>query len=97
VSEVPHGLIPVAVAPSDRQLIADTGTVYSALNPAVQQKVSEIRATTRDSITIELESGVRVVWGSVDQSELKSQVLDALLPRKASVIDVSAPSNPTTR
>ena len=97
VEQAPPGLIPVAVAPGNRQLIADTGTVYSALSPAVQKKVREIQAVTRDSITIILTSGPRVIWGSVDQSDLKSQVLDALIDRKASVIDVSAPSNPTTR
>ena len=97
VASAPNGLVTVVVDPKNAALISDAGTVFNALDPAVQKKVREIDAPTRDSITVVLTTGVRVVWGDASQSELKSQVLDALVGRNVSVIDVSAPSNPATR
>ncbi len=96
-SRAPSGLIPVAVNPDDRQLVADTGVVYSSLSAGVQKKVRTITAKTPDSITIELKSGPTVVWGDASQSDLKSQVLDSLIDAKVSVIDVSSPSTPATK
>lgn len=40
---------------------------------------------------------VTVVWGSVDESALKAEVLAALLTTDAGVYDVSSPSTPVTR
>lgn len=40
---------------------------------------------------------VVVVWGSVDESSLKAEVLAALLQTDAKVYDVSSPSTPVTR
>ena len=44
-----------------------------------------------------LRSGIRVFWGSAEQSELKSQVTDLLLEGDGKVFDVSAPTHPTRR
>ena len=38
-----------------------------------------------------------VVWGGGEESVRKVAILEALLPTKAKVIDVSAPDTPVTR
>lgn len=94
---IPPGLVEVVVAPTNTALLADTWTVHNALDPSVRALVRLIEADTRDSITVVLITGVRVIWGDVGKSELKSQVLDALIDSSAKVIDVSSPANPATR
>jgi cell division protein FtsQ len=60
--------------------------------------VDRMTAGNRDSITLVLESGKTVTWGSSADSELKAQVVMALLKRKTeSSIDVSSPHNPAVR
>ena len=44
-----------------------------------------------------LEDGKRVVWGSADSSELKANVLVALLSQPGRTYDVSSPDLPTIR
>lgn len=94
---LPKGLIRVEADPKDQRVLVDTGTVYSALSAGLAGKVETIEARGRDSITLHLKDGVSVFWGSVEQSELKSQVIDALLPEGGRIFDVSAPSHPTRR
>lgn len=94
---LPKGLIRVEADPKEQGVLVDTGAVYSALSAALAGKLETIEARGRDSITLHLNDGVRVFWGSVEQSELKSQVIDALLPQGGKIFDVSAPSHPTRR
>jgi len=97
VSSAPSGLIVVDATATDRALLADVGTVFSALSTDTAAKVSRLQADTRDSIVLHLSDGSRVIWGSAEQSPLKSQVLDDLLPLGGTVFDVSAPAFPTRR
>ena len=46
---------------------------------------------------VRLRDGAKVIWGSAEQSELKSQVLATLLPLGGDVFDVSAPGFPARR
>ena len=78
-------------------MLVDVGTVFSALSGATAAKVSRLEAPTRDGIVLRLRDGSRVVWGSAEDSALKSQVLDALLPLGGTVFNVSAPGFPTRR
>ena len=94
---LPKGLVRVQARADDQQTLVDAGIVYSALSKATAAKVASIQARGRDSIALRLRSGARVFWGSADQSELKSQVIDALLDEGGSVFDVSAPAHPTRR
>jgi cell division protein FtsQ len=82
---------------NDPRLVRDLGTVLSALPAEVHKRVRQVSAETADSITLQLDGGVRVVWGSADQSALKAQVIVPLLQQKGTVYDVSAPSNPTVK
>lgn len=71
--------------------------VWASLPPDLVGRVIGVFASTRDDVELVLKSGAKVRWGSVEQSELKAQVLAALLQRRAEVYDVSAPSLPTTQ
>jgi cell division protein FtsQ len=76
-------------------LVAAMG-VLTSLPADLRARVMRLSATTRDDVELHLRSGATVVWGSVEQPELKAQVLSALLKRRAKVYDVSAPELPTT-
>lgn len=97
VTELPSGLVLVAAPASDQQLLADVGTVFSALSSDTAAKVERVEARTRDGIELKFRDGVRVIWGSAEQSALKSQVLDDMLTKGGRVFDVSAPGFPTKR
>lgn len=75
----------------------DVATVATHIPEAAKKKVTLIRAESVDRIEVSLEDRRSVVWGSADESELKSKVLEALLSVDAKVYDVSAPNHPTTR
>ena len=94
---MPKGLVRVIADPDDQQTLVDAGVVFSALSGKTADKVTVIVAPGRDSLSLRLRGGARVFWGSAEQSELKSQVLDVLLKQEGSVYDVSAPAYPTRR
>ncbi len=56
-----------------------------------------VSAATEDSITLHLTGGAQVRWGSATASSEKAAVLRALLHHKASLYDVSVPSQPATK
>lgn len=92
------GALPKAVVPADnQQVLKSVGIVVGALPASLQRKVDRIEATTEDSITLQLADGDTVLWGSDEQSALKSQVLVPLLRQKGSHYDVSAPGSPAVR
>jgi len=84
----------VTVDTTDQQLVRDVATVVTALPADLSPDVASITAATRDSITLDLNDGRQVIWGSADQSELKAQVIDPLLKQPGSVYNVSALANP---
>ncbi len=70
--------------------------VYQSLPESIRTKVAAMDAASRDGVELTLRSGSTVRWGSSDEPEFKSQVLEALLTRRAEIYDVSAPELPTT-
>lgn len=70
--------------------------VLQALPDEIKDRVTRVAASTRDDVRLHLASGSIVRWGSAQEPDFKSQVLLALLPRRARVYDVSAPQLPTT-
>ncbi len=97
VKNAPSGLVVVEADPNSQQVLVDVGTVFSALSSGTAATVSRLEAPTRDGIVLRLRNGTRVVWGSAEDSALKSQVLDDLLPLGGTVFNVSAPGFPTRR
>lgn len=91
--------LPVAQVSGDRRevTIRSVVAVSAALPADLRSKVTSITAGSPDSITLRLDGDVKVVWGSAEQSEKKVAVLSALMHRKASVYDVSAPDLPVTQ
>jgi len=85
----------VTVDATDQQLVAGVATVVTALPADLLPDVTSIDAATRDSITLKLNDGRQVIWGSADQSDLKAQVIGPLLKVSGKVYNVSAPANPS--
>jgi len=98
VSTRPAGLPEAKVTGTRRDVtIRSLVTVSAALPDTLRAQVRSISAASQDSITLNLGSGVKVVWGSSDDSARKAQVLSVLMKRKAKVYDVSAPDLPVTK
>jgi cell division septal protein FtsQ len=92
-AELPEDLI---VVTADGPALLASVEVLQALPPEIKGRVTRVAASTRDDVRLHLKSGSIVRWGSAQEPEFKSQVLLALLPRRARVYDVSAPQLPTT-
>ena len=100
-----EGMVVVTVprAPSDLPFVDASGAgVPAALAVAAQlpgwlrELTEEVRATTRNDVTLALRNGAEVIWGNAERDALKAQVLQALLPGDWSWYDVSAPEVPVT-
>lgn len=81
---------------------AAAGTALAALPPDLLSQVTNATAATPDSITFTFgASGQRVVWGSAEQSALKTLILQRLIatqdPGRAVEYDVSSPESPVIR
>jgi cell division protein FtsQ len=91
--------LPVALVTGPRRdvTVRSVVAVSAALPQALRSRVTSITAGSPDSITLRLDHGVKVVWGSSEQSDRKAAVLTALMRRDARVYDVSAPDLPVTQ
>lgn len=76
--------------------VAEAVAVVSSLPEELERRVRVVQAVSADDIRLELGNGAIVRWGNAEEGEFKSQVLLALLPRRAQAYDVSAPQLPTT-
>jgi cell division protein FtsQ len=95
----PAGLVLVTTDPtgSDQAALTAAATVAGSLPTSLRAKVRSVFAASADSVQLTLTSGATVRWGSAQDTALKARVLAALMTRRASVYDVSAPGAPTTR
>lgn len=96
-AEVPPGVPVVNANVADQRVLRDVAAVWAALPQAYRDAVASIAATGPDEIVLTLTSGVTVVWGSNADNALKVTVSQALMKTDATTIDVSSPTNPTTR
>ena len=93
---LPPEVVLAEVNPGDTPLLSEMATVAAALPLKLRGKVDRITAGSRDGIVLVMRSGLIVNWGGSSDSELKAQVVNALLKQKPkSAIDVSSPHNPT--
>ncbi len=134
VTEMPEGLpaVTTETVEAGKEAVESAAEVVSALPDQLRAEVTEVSATSRDSVMLTMEvppvasaekedgksgqgesseSGgsesegaeepetrtVTVVWGAVEDSPLKAEVLGVLLQADAKVYDVSSPSTPVTR
>jgi cell division protein FtsQ len=59
--------------------------------------VDYVEVHTIDEITLHLQSGRTVLWGSADDSAAKARVVTVLLRHRATFYDVSSPGQPVIR
>lgn len=90
-------LVQANVVDTDARALAEAATVASALPSDLNRRMRLLTVDSVDSITLQMKNGKQVFWGSADDSELKADVLVALLKQPGRVYDVSAPSLPTVR
>ncbi len=81
---------------ADSSARKEAAHVVSALPVALARRIDHVEVETIDRITLVLRDGRTVVWGSADESDQKARVLEVLLDHRATVYDVSVPSQPTT-
>lgn len=91
------GAVQATTKGDEQRLLVDVATVVEALPVDVRSQVVMVKADAVDQITLSLTEKRTVVWGSAEQSDVKAQVLAALLSVEASTYDVSAPEHPTTK
>jgi cell division protein FtsQ len=95
---LPPKVVLAVVNPGDKPLLTEMATVAAALPNKLRGRVDRMTANNRDAIALVLESGHTVTWGSSSESELKAQIVTALLLQEPkSSIDVSSPHNPAVR
>lgn len=95
VSAAPEGVVLLQVpdaGPEDPATRAGL-TVLAALDPTIAEALTEIRAPTSRAVELALLDDRVVLWGGPEDSELKSEVLAALLTSgvPGSVFDVRSP------
>lgn len=71
--------------------------VLTALRPDIAQQVNRVAAPSVASITLTLDDGRVVVWGTTDRTEEKAEKLAALLTQPGQTYDVSSPDLPTVK
>ena len=100
VTARPAGL-PLFVVPPGTSAATTGGavaTVAVALGSGLRSEIASIQALDPQAITLLMNNGTVVAWGSADQSSLKARILAALLPHSTQrQIDVSDPAAPFTR
>jgi len=101
VDAAPDGLPAVDVPVGDKRTLTAVLGVLQLLPADLLAQVQGVSAHTQDTVTMQLRDGVRVDWGSANETPLKIAVLNALRASPAaagaSVIDVSAPRLPITK
>lgn len=97
----PENLPVVGVPMEQPRTLQAVLAVLRELPDDLVAQVADVAAQTQDTIAMTLRDGVRVEWGSADETALKASVLSALRASPAAagatVIDVSAPRLPITR
>jgi cell division protein FtsQ len=71
--------------------------VMTALRPEVAGQVGRVAAPSVASITLTLNDGRVVIWGTTDRTEEKAEKLAALLTQPGRTYDVSSPDLPTVK
>lgn len=102
-AEAPPEGLPVVEVPLDdpgARALTAVLSVLERMPPELEVQVVAASAESQDTVAFELADGVRVEWGSADQTALKARVLQTLraaeTSRGARVFDVSAPTLPIT-
>lgn len=71
--------------------------VLTSLAPDLARQVAKIAAPSVSSITLTLDDGRTIVWGTTDRTAEKAEKLGALLTQPGRMYDVSSPDLPTVK
>jgi cell division protein FtsQ len=97
----PHGLVTVDVpgpVPGPGEAAARTAMrVLAELPGRVRAQVTSVTARSIDAVSVHLDDGRTVIWGSAADGSTKAAVLRTLMRRHAQVYDVSTPTVAVTR
>ncbi len=94
----PPGLPHILTSTDTRaDALAEGAKVVGALPSDLAAKVDHVEVETVDQITLALRDGRVVKWGSSEQSDLKAEVVAALLHQPGHEYDVTVPGQPTVR
>ena len=77
--------------------LAEAAAVLEALPGDLLGRVEFLDVRTMDAISLTLQGGAVVNWGSAEESARKVQVLQLLLEQEGRTYDVTAPGRPTVR
>nr|WP_243732049.1 FtsQ-type POTRA domain-containing protein [Nocardioides ochotonae] len=93
------GDLPRVLAASgiDSEALRESAAVVAALPDDLAATVDHVEVESIDRISFVLRDEREVLWGSAEETELKAQVLPALLRQEGSVFDISVPARPTVR
>ena len=95
---LPLLVITAGSGPADPRVTASAvATVAAALPAGVRARIDSIQALDPQTITLVLNSGRVVRWGSVERTADKARVLSALLQVPGSQLDVTDPDQPFVR
>jgi cell division protein FtsQ len=101
VASAPHGLVTVNVpdpVPGPGDAVARTAMRVLAQLPAgVRKQARSVTARSIDAVSVRLNDGRTVIWGSAADGTTKAAVLRTLMRRHAQVYDVSTPTVAVTR
>jgi cell division protein FtsQ len=92
--------LPRFVVPAGTDALTTGGavaTVAAALPASLLSKVTSIEALDANAITLVLDRGRIVAWGSADRSADKARILPALLKQSGTRFDVTDPDQPFSR
>jgi cell division protein FtsQ len=81
---------------ADDSVLREAASVVAGLPSDLVDRVRQLTASSMDSITLTLQDGREVRWGSAAETPEKVRVLSVLLTQRAKVYDVSVPAHPTT-
>lgn len=72
-------------------------SVAAALPREMLRTVERVEVSSQADVRLVLRDGRIVIWGSAEQPERKTEVLEVLLDTPATAYDVSVPDRPTLR
>jgi cell division protein FtsQ len=76
--------------------VSAAAAVIATLPAALRSSVTSVTAPSPDQVTLQLSSGVTVVWGDADDAGAKARELAILMQTHARYYDVSSPTTAVT-
>ena len=76
--------------------VGAAAAVLGELPASLRSSVSSVTAPSPDQVTLQLRSGVTILWGGADDAAAKAEELAVLMPTHAHYYDVSSPTTAVT-